>query len=147
MSAQPTTSPSAPNAASVVAAAIRKQIVMGELSEGELLPSEAELLKQLKVSRPTLRQAFRILEAEHLITVQRGSRGGTTVHRPSGRLAARYLSDLLQYRRVSIGDVFRARMMIEPAAVAQLARHRDDAAIAELSGSSPPRDCRIRAHG
>lgn len=133
MSAQPTTTPPAPNAATVVAAAIRKQIVMGELAEGDLLPSEAEMLKQLKVSRPTLRQAFRILEAEHLITVQRGSRGGTTVHRPSGRLAARYLGDLLQYRRVPLGDVFRARLMIEPAAVAQLARSRDEAAIAELT--------------
>jgi DNA-binding GntR family transcriptional regulator len=73
----------APKAAALVAAHIRKLIVVGELAEGDLLPPEAEMLEQLSVSRPTLRQAFRVLEAEHLITVQRGSRGGTTAVRPA----------------------------------------------------------------
>ena len=122
----------APKAASLVAAHIRKQIVLGELSEGDLLPSEAEMVKRLGVSRPTLRQAFRILETEHLITVQRGSRGGTTVLRPSIQLASRYLSDLLRYQRATLGDVLAARLMIEPAAVAQLAARQDDAAVATL---------------
>jgi GntR family transcriptional regulator, transcriptional repressor for pyruvate dehydrogenase complex len=122
----------APKAASVVAAQIRKQIVMGELAEGDALPSEAEMVKRLGVSRPTLRQAFRILETEHLIAVQRGSRGGGTVFRPSPKLSSRYLSDLLRFRATTIGDVLAARMMIEPAAVAQLARRRDETAISEL---------------
>ena len=121
-----------PKAASVVAAQIRKQIVMGELAEGDPLPSEAEMIKLLGVSRPTLRQAFRILETEHLITVQRGSRGGGTVFRPSPKLGSRYLSDLLRYRSTTLADVLAARLMIEPAAVAQLARRRDEHAIERL---------------
>src|ERR1700737_2470743 len=121
-----------PKAASLVAAHIRKQIVLGELAEGDLLPSEAEMVKRLGVSRPTLRQAFRILETEHLITVQRGARGGTTVLRPSIKLASRYLSDLLRYRVTTLGDVLAARLMIEPAVVELLARRRDDAAIEAL---------------
>jgi len=123
-----------PNAASLVAAQIRKQIVLGELAEGDLLPSEPEMIKRFQVSRPTLRQAFRILETEHLITVQRGSRGGTTVLRPTTKLATRYLSDLLRFRKTTLGDVLAARLMIEPAAVAQLARHHDAEAIKNLSG-------------
>lgn len=122
----------APKAAALVAAHIRKQIVMGDLAEGDLLPPEAEMLEQLSVSRPTLRQAFRVLEAEHLITVQRGSRGGTTVHRPSAQLASRYLGDLLRFRGVTLGDVHAAKLMIEPAAVAELARNHDDATVARL---------------
>jgi DNA-binding FadR family transcriptional regulator len=121
-----------PKAASLVAAHIRKQIVMGDLAEGDSLPSEAVMLKQLSVSRPTLRQAFRILEAEHLITVQRGSRGGTTVLSPSIKLASRYLSDLLRFRGATLGDVLQARLMIEPAAVARLARRHDEDAVAIL---------------
>ena len=124
-----------PKAASLVAAQIRKQIVLGELAEGDLLPSEAEMVKRLGVSRPTLRQAFRILETEHLITVQRGARGGTTVLRPSVKLASRYLSDLLRYRVTTLRDVLAARLMIEPAAVAQLGRRRDEAAIALLESA------------
>jgi GntR family transcriptional regulator, transcriptional repressor for pyruvate dehydrogenase complex len=123
-----------PKAASLVAAQIRKQIVMGELAEGDALPSEAEMIKLLGVSRPTLRQAFRILETEHLITVQRGSRGGGTVFRPSPRLGSRYLSDLLRYRSTTLADVLAARLMIEPAAVAQLARRRDEHAVELLGG-------------
>lgn len=121
-----------PKAATLVAAQIRKQIVMGELTEGDLLPSEAEMVKRLGVSRPTLRQAFRILETEHLITVQRGSRGGTTVLRPSTKLASRYLSDFLRFQRTTIGDVLAARLMIESAAVAQLAQRNDDTVVAAL---------------
>jgi GntR family transcriptional regulator, transcriptional repressor for pyruvate dehydrogenase complex len=124
-----------PKAASLVAAHIRKQIVLGELAEGDLLPSEAEMVKRLGVSRPTLRQAFRILETEHLITVQRGARGGTTVLRPSVKLASRYLSDLLRYRVTTLDDVLAARLMIEPAAVAQLARRHDEAAIELLEAA------------
>jgi len=105
---------------------------MGELAEGDTLPSEAEMLKRLGVSRPTLRQAFRILETEHLITVQRGSRGGGTVFRPSTKLACRYLSDLLRYRSTTLGDVLAAQLMIEPAAVTQLARRRDEETLERL---------------
>jgi DNA-binding FadR family transcriptional regulator len=122
----------APKAAALVAAQIRKRIVMGELAEGDFLPPEAVMLEQLGVSRPTLRQAFRILETEHLISVQRGSRGGTTIHQPSVRLASRYLADLLQFRAVTLGDVHRAKLMIEPAAAAQLARNHDEASIQVL---------------
>ena len=131
------TTPEAPSpkAASLVAAQIRKQIVLGELAEGDLLPSEAEMVKRLGVSRPTLRQAFRILETEHLITVQRGARGGTTVLRPSIKLASRYLSDLLRYRVTTLGDVLTARLMIEPAVVELLGRRRDDAAIEALESA------------
>jgi GntR family transcriptional regulator, transcriptional repressor for pyruvate dehydrogenase complex len=124
-----------PKAASLVAAQIRKQIVLGELAEGDMLPSEAEMVKRLGVSRPTLRQAFRILETEHLITVQRGARGGTTVLRPSVKLGSRYLSDLLRYRVTTLGDVLAARLMIEPAAVELLARRRDEAAIDALESA------------
>jgi DNA-binding FadR family transcriptional regulator len=124
-----------PKAASVVAAQIRKQIVLGELAEGDLLPSEAEMVKRLGVSRPTLRQAFRILETEHLITVQRGSRGGTTVLRPSIKLGSRYLSDLLRHRVTTLGDVLAARLMIEPAAVGNLARRHDDETVELLRAS------------
>lgn len=124
--------PPAPKAASLIAAQIRKQIVMGELAEGDALPSEAEMVKRLGVSRPTLRQAFRILETEHLIAVQRGSRGGGTVFRPTTKLASRYLSDVLRFRCTTLGDVLTARLMIEPAAVAQLARRHDETTVERL---------------
>src|SRR5439155_5195777 len=62
-----------PKTAELVAAHLRRQIVRGELKEGDALPPETALMEQFNVSRPTLREAFRVLESEALITVRRGS--------------------------------------------------------------------------
>ena len=50
-------------AAELIADHLRKQIVRGQLRDGARLPSEAELIRHFGVSRPTLREAFRVLEA------------------------------------------------------------------------------------
>jgi DNA-binding FadR family transcriptional regulator len=59
----------------MVATHLRRQIVLGELKEGDQLPSESVLMEEFGVSRPTLREAFRILEAEGAITAPCGVRG------------------------------------------------------------------------
>src|SRR4051794_8165047 len=64
-----------PKTAELVARRIRRQIVTGELKEGDALPPESQLMADFTISRPTLREAFRILESEALITVRRGARG------------------------------------------------------------------------
>ena len=55
----------------LVAAQLRRMVIRGELTEGEALPPESELIEAFQNSRPTMREAMRILEAEGLITVQR----------------------------------------------------------------------------
>jgi GntR family transcriptional repressor for pyruvate dehydrogenase complex len=122
----------APKTAELIAGQLRRQIVSGDLKEGESLPPEAALMGQFHVSRPTLREAFRILEAESLITVRRGSRGGARVVAPQLAVAARYVGLLLQFDRVSIGDVYQARAVIEPAAARMLAQRRTTADLEEL---------------
>lgn len=110
-----------PKTAEVVAHAIRTQIVQGDIQEGDALPSEAELMSQFGVSRPSLREAFRILESEKLITVRRGSRGGARAMRPDLTVAARYVGLLMQFDGVRLADVFQARALIEPLALRLLA--------------------------
>ena len=72
-----------------IARELTRRIVRGELKEGDALPAEATLMKKFGVSRPTMREAFRILEAEQLISVSRGSRGGARVHLPELDVVAR----------------------------------------------------------
>src|SRR5437588_12748997 len=79
-----------PKAAELVAAQRRREIVRGQLAEGAALPTESALVAQFGVSRPTLREAFRVLEAEALITVSRGARGGARVQVPKTEVAAGY---------------------------------------------------------
>ena len=65
-----------PKTAEVVAGDIRKRIVRGEIREGDFLQPEAHLMEHYGTSRPTIREAFRILENEQFISVTRGSRSG-----------------------------------------------------------------------
>jgi DNA-binding FadR family transcriptional regulator len=111
-------------AATVIAGQLRRLIIRGELAEGEVLPSESELLEQFGVSRPTLREAIRVLESESLVVVKRGSRGGIEVSVPRVETAAHYAGLVLEYRHATTADVFAAAAAIEAPCVAILARTR-----------------------
>lgn len=106
----------------LIADELRSLIVDGHLSEGDSLGHEPELIERFGVSRPSLREALRILEAEGLISVVRGALGGVVVHEPSGRMTARTAALVLQARKVPLADVHEARSLLEPAAAATVAR-------------------------
>ncbi|OHV46150.1 GntR family transcriptional regulator [Parafrankia colletiae] len=121
-----------PKTAELVAAQLRRQIVRGELVEGDALPPEAVLMEQFGVSRPTLREAFRVLESEALISVRRGAHGGARVHTPDGQVAARYAGLVLEHRHTTVADVHTAHTLLEPAAVRLLATHHTDTTLTAL---------------
>ena len=121
-----------PKTAELVAAHLRRQIVRGELVEGDALPPEAVLMEQFGVSRPTLREAFRVLESEALISVRRGAHGGARVHRPDGHVAARYAGLVLEHRRTTVADVQFARTSLEGPAVRMLAENPAAPALGRL---------------
>lgn len=123
-----------PKTAEVVANLIRRRIVTGELKGGDYLPNEAHLMESLSISRPTLREAFRILETERLITVVRGSRTGALIHAPRIEAVARAAGFVLQAEQTTIADVYEARLAIEPYAARLLAERRDVAAGLRLRG-------------
>ena len=116
----------------MIAAHLRRQIILGELAEGEALPSENALMVQFGVSRPTLREAFRILEAESIIAVRRGAHGGARVQAPDGAVAARYTGLLLQHRGGLLADVYSSRTVLEVSAVGLLAVRRGTDHLTEL---------------
>jgi GntR family transcriptional regulator, transcriptional repressor for pyruvate dehydrogenase complex len=122
----------APKAAERIAARIRRRIVRGEIKEGDTLLPESELMAEFGVSRPTLREAFRLLESESLISVARGARGGARVHSPDIRVAARYAGVYLQHAKATLEDLLQARAVIEPLAARTLAERCDLKAAADL---------------
>jgi DNA-binding FadR family transcriptional regulator len=111
---------SVPKASALIAANLRRRIVTGDLTPGQTLPSETSLMAEFGVSRPTLREAFRILEAESILTVVRGPRGGAKVLAPDGSMAARYTGTLLQYQGTPLSDVYQARTALEVSAVGMI---------------------------
>ncbi|WP_329264631.1 FCD domain-containing protein [Streptomyces sp. NBC_01478] len=123
----------APKAAELIAAQLRRRIVLGELTPGETLLPENQLMEQFGVSRPTLREAFRILEAEMLINVRHGSRDGALVVAPDFSVAARHVGLLLQMQGTTVEDVYEARTVAEPACARLLAKRRTKLDIADLT--------------
>jgi GntR family transcriptional regulator, transcriptional repressor for pyruvate dehydrogenase complex len=123
----------APKTSELIAAQLRRQIVRGSVRAGEKLPPETQLMSQFGVSRPTIREAFRILETEGLIVVRPGSRGGAQVVAPDQTAAARHVGLLLQLRGATIDDVYEARKIAEPVCAAMLARRRTEQDIADLT--------------
>ena len=111
-----------PKTAEIVSDSIRQRIISGELQEGDSLPPESQLMEDFSISRPTLREAFRILEAEQLISVVRGSRTGARVHLPHVESVSRYASYVLQASGTTVADIYEARLAIEPYIARQLAR-------------------------
>ncbi|GAB3725959.1 FadR/GntR family transcriptional regulator [Nocardiopsis nanhaiensis] len=121
-----------PKTAELIATQLRRQIIQGGLKEGEALPPEVQLMEKYGVSRPTLREAFRILETETLISVRRGARGGAQVTVPDPSVVARYVGLLLQIQGTTLEDVYEARMVSESACAAFLAQRRTKQDLADL---------------
>jgi DNA-binding FadR family transcriptional regulator len=84
-----------PKAAALVADALRARVVRRELVPGDRLPSESLLMRQYGVSRPTLREALRLLEAAELLEVRRGAHGGGVIRAPSAAPAIEALTSWL----------------------------------------------------
>lgn len=111
-----------PKLSHMVADRLRNQIVSGQLAVGSTLPPENELLSIFKVSRPILREALRIMEAEALIKIGRGVRTGAVVCGANVNKVADYASVLLASEGVTMLDLHEARTFFEPAIILALAR-------------------------
>ena len=106
----------------VVAATLRRRILSGELVPGDSLPTEAELINQLGVSRETVRMALRLLDAEGLTTTSQG-RSGVRIRHPEPERTAHSLVQLFTLTGATWGDLLAFRKMLEPAAAGYVAEH------------------------
>ena len=84
---------------------IREAIASGGIAPGERLPSERDLGVAFGVSRTTLREALRALEAQGVIEIRTGSRGGAFVAEPSAEHVAGALGALLRFRSATAREL------------------------------------------
>jgi GntR family transcriptional repressor for pyruvate dehydrogenase complex len=128
----PAPRPKAPKAAVLVAAQLRRHIVTGRLKPGDKLFPENVLQTEFAISRPTMREALRLLESESLITINRGKHGGARVMSIDLGAIASQVGVFLQIEGTTLDDIWLARTVIEPPAAGLLAASRDAAALAAL---------------
>lgn len=118
-----------PKTAELVAKQIRNAIIRGELTDGDTLPAESHLIAEFEVSRPTIREAVRILESEGLVTVARGARGGARISSPNFEMIQRAVGITLQAQKVTIGDVYEMHSIFEPPAARLVAERNSEKAV------------------
>ncbi len=93
---------------------IRDALLRKDLRPGDYLPSEAELTKRLGVSRSSLREAIKMLQAMGVVEARRGQ--GMAIRNEPG---ADYISPLLFQVIMQSGvpdDLLELRLLFEPAA-------------------------------
>jgi GntR family transcriptional repressor for pyruvate dehydrogenase complex len=121
-----------PKGSELLAQRVRAAILVGDLPVGSQLPSEHELVRQFGVSRATVREGFRLLEADGLIETRPGRRGGATVCRPSAGAHTRSLALLLQFDGATLGALLEARRIIKPLCGRLAAERMQPAELAEM---------------
>lgn len=92
---------------------IKAAIRDGTLAPGDQLPPERDLTQQLGVSRVSVRDALRMLEAHGLVEVRVGARGGAFVTAPAPELVGEGLADMLMLADVDPAQITEARMVFE----------------------------------
>jgi GntR family transcriptional regulator, transcriptional repressor for pyruvate dehydrogenase complex len=98
-----------------VMAQIEQRILDGQLRPGDHLPSERELAVLLGVSRPSLRESLRVLEALGVVDIRRGggSEGGAVLQSAPGTGLVSLLRLQLALAHFSWTDVLETRLALE----------------------------------
>lgn len=115
---------------------IRRAILDGELKRGERLPSEAELARQFRVSRTTVREALRSLSTQNFIEKVPGAGGGSFVravdHEALGEMLSESMKNLLSLGSIEADEVQSVREYLEVPAVRLAAGQRSLEDLARL---------------
>jgi GntR family transcriptional repressor for pyruvate dehydrogenase complex len=91
---------------------INAMIEEGLLKPGDQLPSERDLAERFKVSRNSVRDALRTLEAKGFLVIQQG--GGTYVREVPTADLYQTLMDVLIAQKEHIRSILQVRQIIEP---------------------------------
>ena len=129
-----------PKAAATLAHEIRAQILGLGMEPGTPLPSEPELIAQSGLGRATVREAIRLLEAQGLVVIKRGSHGGIFVARPDLSNLSHSSAPVLTLSKAPLRDLTSYRKMVEPPAAglaATMAGAEDKAALLKLAEHHP----------
>ncbi|MDQ7908905.1 FadR/GntR family transcriptional regulator [Phytohabitans sp. ZYX-F-186] len=111
---------------------VKELLRQGRLKPGDRLPSERELCERFGVSRVTVREALRVLEAGGLIEIRVGAHGGAFVTTPTSQQVGEGLADLLNLSPLTALQVTEARQVFELGIVPLVVDRATDDDIAAL---------------
>jgi DNA-binding FadR family transcriptional regulator len=107
----------------VVLAHVEKQLLAGQLHNGDQLPPERDLALTLGVSRSAVREALRVLQAQGLVASHPGPGRGTRLSDFQGEALGRLFRLHLALASTSISDLTETRIALERATASLAARN------------------------
>ncbi len=116
----------------IIVREIRNLIEHGELSVGDKLPPEDELVKRFQVSKVTLREALQTLVVYGQIEKRRGAKGGSVVINTNPSSGIELVFENLKLNQYSLQELHEARKIIEPILVEIVAKKITEKEIQEL---------------
>lgn len=116
-----------------VADRIKDWVVERDLKTGARLPNEAAMIAEFGVSKGTVREAMRILEAQGLVVTRTGPGGGSFVGEVTAERAKSLLANYFYFQELSIGDIYQMRKVLEPELAASMAGRLTTAQLRELT--------------
>jgi GntR family transcriptional repressor for pyruvate dehydrogenase complex len=111
---------------------IRSAILQRKLQPGDRLPNERELAERFGVSRVTVRDALRTLEAGGLLEIRVGASGGPFVTAPSTNMVGRGISHMLALSEVDGDEIAEARVILELGTVSLAVERATEEDVEEL---------------
>jgi DNA-binding FadR family transcriptional regulator len=108
-----------------VAFRLAHDIVADGLTEGDHLPREAELVDHYGVSRESIREALRLLEAQGMVSIRRGPGGGPIVGRAESSNLARTMTLYFHLSGSTYDELLHAWFDLEPGVAARAAANPD----------------------
>jgi GntR family transcriptional repressor for pyruvate dehydrogenase complex len=112
---------------------IRDAVLSGKLKPGDKLASEKELIEQFGVSKATMREALRVLEAMGLAEIKKGTTGGVYIAEVDMKTTVHSIMNFLHFKAVPVRDITMLRFMIEPSVAHLAALVRSDEDIERLA--------------
>ncbi|MFD0477067.1 FadR/GntR family transcriptional regulator [Nonomuraea thailandensis] len=111
---------------------IEEAVESGALAPGGRLPSERELMVQFSVSRSTVREALRVLQARGLVRSRPGDPNRAEVLPFSPAALHKSMTTLARVAELSLGELVQFRMVLDGSAVLLAARLRTEEQLAEM---------------
>lgn len=112
--------------------AIKETIMADNLSPGDRLPQEKDLIERYSASKSTVREALKSLEVQGLIKTKTGPGGGAFIDSMTESRAMSLLSNYLFTRDISIKDIYTLRKLLEPVVAVSAMENIDNAGIQKL---------------
>ncbi len=121
-----------PKSSDVLAERLKQEILGDGYNLGATLPTERELVSTTGLSRGSVREALRILEAQGLVHTRAGRYGGTTVSKPTTDHLANHINLYAKGRSITLSALVEVRLALEPMVAALAAERRTENDLSNL---------------